>query len=119
MTSFLPVFWISATVELDRRGRRKFPRDARVAGSTGDAHDDADRGGERGRLLARLPATGLREATGPLRVRLARNRDPDARPTGGIAPARLGGAEPRDELGATARGEAASAHRRLARHVGR
>src|SRR5437870_6586797 len=118
MTSFLPVFRISATVELDRRGRRKFPRDARVAGSTGDSHDDADRGGERGRLLARLPATELREATVQLRVHLARDRDLDDRPIGRIEPARLGGAEPRDELGETAKGELAIAHRQLARHVG-
>src|SRR5438445_616489 len=70
MTSFLPVFWISATVELDRRGRRKFPRDARVAGSTGDSHDDADRGG--GLELAddrRLPVLTLRSL---LKIRVSR-----------------------------------------------
>src|SRR5437660_11312740 len=107
MTSFLPVFWISATVELDRRGRRKFPRDARVAGATGDSHDDADRGGERGRLLARLPATELRETTVQLCVHLARDRDLDNRPIGQTEPARLGGAQPRDDLAETAKGDVA------------
>src|SRR6266478_2864081 len=98
MTWFLPVFRISAAVELDRRGRRKFPRVPREAGSAGDSHDDADRNGECGRRLARLPATELREATVEFRVRVARDSELDDRPVGRVEPAGLDRAEPRDEL---------------------
>src|SRR6266478_6615866 len=118
MTWFLPVFRISAAVELDRRGRRKFPRVPREAGSAGDSHDDADRNGECGRRLARLPATELREATVEFRVRGAWDSELDDRPVGRVEPAGLDRAEPRDELFQTTKSKIAVAHRELARDVG-
>src|SRR5205807_5191649 len=87
-------------------------------GSAGDSHDDADRGGERGRLLARPPATEPREPTVELRVRLTRDGELDDVPVGRVEPAGLDGAEPRGELLETSKGKLAIAHRQLTRHVG-
>src|SRR6266850_6074282 len=117
MTS-LPVFRISSTAGLDRERSPEVPG-ADPGRSAGDSQDDADLDGERGGLLARLPATETTELAGELRVRLAWDRELDERRIGRVDAAALDGAESRDELGEATKRRGAVAHRQPARDVGR
>src|SRR6266850_1808537 len=116
MTS-LPVFRISSTAGLDRERSPEVPG-ADPGRSAGDSQDDADLDGERGGLLARLPATETTELAGELRVRLAWDRELDERRIGRVDAAALDGAESRDELGEATKRRGAVAHRQPARDWG-
>src|SRR5438876_2440983 len=88
-------------------------------GSAPDLQDDTDLDGERGGLLARLPATEPPELADELRVRLAWDRELDGRPIGRGDAAALDGAESGDELGDATKRRIAVAHPQPARDVRR